>query len=45
MGNIGADCCKLGCCREYNGKKNYNKEHIMLHNIYCNNILVGRRVI
>ena len=45
MGNIGAYWDKMGCCREYNGKKNYNKQHIMLHNVWYNNIIVGRRVI
>ena len=45
MGKIGAYWDKMGYCREYNGKKNYNKEQYILHNIYCNNILVGRRVI
>ena len=45
MGNYGADWDKMEHCRESNGSKNYNKQHIMLHNVWCNNILVGRRVI
>lgn len=45
MGQIVAMWGKMGCCRESNGKKNYNKQHIMLHNVYCNNILVEHRVI
>ena len=45
MGQIVADWGKMEHCREYNGKKNYNKQHIMLHNVYCNNIIVERRVI
>ena len=45
MGNYGADWDKMGCCRDATSMKNYNKQQYIFHNIYCMNILVGRRVI
>lgn len=34
MGQIGADCCKMICCRDDICNKNYNKEIYNHHNIW-----------